>query len=64
MGVVAVVYLTVAHAVAGKRLTRSDALLGLLERRGRPIGVSLRLVLQYRRGRRLRDHRLGTGPRA
>lgn len=34
MGVVAVVYLTVAHAVAGKRLTRSDALLDLLERRG------------------------------
>ena len=33
MGVVAVVYLTVAHAVAGKRLTRSDALLGYLERR-------------------------------
>lgn len=34
MGVVAVVYLTIAHAVAGKRLTRSDALLGLLDRRG------------------------------
>ncbi len=45
MGVVAVVYLTLAHAVAGKRLTRSDALLGLLERRGkRPISVSLRLA--------------------
>ncbi|ETX28481.1 TRAP transporter small permease subunit [Roseivivax isoporae] len=35
MGVVAVVYLTIAHAVAGRRLTRSDALLGLLERGGR-----------------------------
>jgi TRAP-type mannitol/chloroaromatic compound transport system permease small subunit len=34
MGVVAVVYLTIAHAVAGKRLTRSDALLGVMERRG------------------------------
>jgi TRAP-type C4-dicarboxylate transport system permease small subunit len=45
MGVVAVVYLTVAHAVAGKRLTRSDALLGLLERKGsRQVGNALRLV--------------------
>lgn len=45
MGVVAVVYLTVAHAVAGKRLTRSDALLSLVERRGaRVIGLALRLV--------------------
>lgn len=44
MGVVAVVYLTVAHAVAGKRLTRSDALLSLVERRGAVrIGVALRL---------------------
>lgn len=34
MGVVAVVYLTIGHAVAGRRLTRSDAALGLLERRG------------------------------
>lgn len=43
MGVVAVVYLTVAHAVAGKRLTRSDALLGTLERRGfRRLGLILR----------------------
>ena len=45
MGVVAVVYLTVAHAIAGKRLTRSDALLGLIERRGAAqIGLSLRIV--------------------
>jgi TRAP-type C4-dicarboxylate transport system permease small subunit len=45
MGVVAVVYLTIAHAVAGKRLTRSDALLGLLERRGKlRFGTVLRLV--------------------
>ncbi|ETX13919.1 hypothetical protein OCH239_06250 [Roseivivax halodurans JCM 10272] len=45
MGVVAVVYLTVAHAVAGKRLTRSDALLGLLERRGSwRTGAVLRLA--------------------
>lgn len=45
MGVVAVVYLTVAHAVAGKRLTRSDALLALVERRGAAwIGLSLRTV--------------------
>jgi TRAP-type C4-dicarboxylate transport system permease small subunit len=45
MGVVAVVYLTVAHAAAGKRLTRSDALLGLLERRGHMTTVNaLRLV--------------------
>lgn len=45
MGVVAVVYLTVAHAVAGKRLTRSDALLGLLERRGkRQLNNILRLI--------------------
>lgn len=34
MGVVAVVYLTIGHAIAGRRLTRSDAALGLLERRG------------------------------
>lgn len=32
MGVVAVVYLTIGHAVAGRRLTRSDAALGLLQR--------------------------------
>ena len=45
MGVVAVVYLTVAHAVAGKRLTRSDALLGFLERRGIwRLEMSLRIV--------------------
>ncbi len=45
MGVVAVVYLTIAHAVAGKRLTRSDALLGLVERRGKlRTGAALRLV--------------------
>lgn len=45
MGVVAVVYLTIAHAVAGKRLTRSDALLGFLESRGRMTAVlTLRLV--------------------
>ncbi|MCE0504098.1 TRAP transporter small permease [Roseivivax sp. GX 12232] len=35
MGVVAVVYLTIAHAVGGKRLTRSDALLGVLANRGK-----------------------------
>ncbi len=34
MGVVAVVYLTIGHAVAGRRLTRSEAALGLLDRRG------------------------------
>ena len=45
MGVVAVVYLTIAHAVAGKRLTRSEALLGLVERRGKlRTGAALRLV--------------------
>lgn len=45
MGVVAVVYLTVAHAIAGGRLTRSDALLGLLERRGHlRVSVTLRLI--------------------
>lgn len=44
MGVVAVVYLTIAHAVAGKRLTRSDALLGFAERRGAVrFGLRLRL---------------------
>lgn len=45
MGVVAVVYLTLAHAVAGKRLTRSDTLLGFLERRGiARTATSLRLA--------------------
>jgi TRAP-type C4-dicarboxylate transport system permease small subunit len=45
MGVVAVVYLTIGHAVAGQRLTRSDALLGLLERRGGKKGaLVLRLI--------------------
>jgi TRAP-type C4-dicarboxylate transport system permease small subunit len=45
MGVVAVVYLTVAHAVGGKRLTRSDALLSFLERRDRrKVSAALRLV--------------------
>jgi len=45
MGVVAVVYLTIAHAVGGKRLTRSTALLGLLERRGgQRAALVLRLV--------------------
>lgn len=45
MGVVAVVYLTLAHAVAGKRLTRSDALLGVLARRGaRRFDLALRLI--------------------
>lgn len=45
MGVVAVVYLTVAHAVGSKRLTRSDVLLSFLERRGHNKSSSaLRLV--------------------
>ncbi len=45
MGVVAVVYLTLAHAVAGRRLTRSEALLGMLERRGqRRAEAALRAV--------------------
>lgn len=45
MGVVAVVYLTIGHAVAGRRLTRSDAALGLLERRGfRRTELALRTI--------------------
>lgn len=45
MGVVAVVYLTIAHAVGSRRLTRSDVLLGFLERRGhQKSGLALRLV--------------------
>ncbi|WP_238547815.1 TRAP transporter small permease subunit [Meridianimarinicoccus roseus] len=45
MGVVAVVYLTIGHAVAGRRLTRSDAALGLLHRRGhRRTELALRTV--------------------
>ncbi|WP_076446809.1 TRAP transporter small permease subunit [Roseivivax lentus] len=45
MGVVAVVYLTIAHAVGGKRLTRSDALLGALANRGKTrIVNALRLI--------------------
>lgn len=45
MGVVAVVYLTIGHAVAGRRLTRSEAALGLLERRGaRRTDLTLRMV--------------------
>lgn len=45
MGVVAVVYLTVGHAVAGRRLTRSEAALGLLQRRGvRRMELALRTV--------------------
>ncbi|WP_162630840.1 MULTISPECIES: TRAP transporter small permease subunit [Meridianimarinicoccus] len=45
MGVVAVVYLTIGHAVVGRRLTRSEAALGLLERRGaRRTDLTLRMV--------------------
>jgi TRAP-type C4-dicarboxylate transport system permease small subunit len=45
MGVVAVVYLTIGHAVVGRRLTRSEAALGLLERRGaRRTDLALRTV--------------------
>jgi len=45
MGVVAVVYLTIGHAVAGRRLTRSDAALGLFDRRGaRRTSLALRTV--------------------
>ena len=45
MGIVAIVYLGLAYAIRTRRLTRSDALLGLLERRGRTgISQSLRLA--------------------
>lgn len=34
MGIVAVVYLQIAHAIGARRMTRSDTLLGFLGRRG------------------------------
>lgn len=45
MGVVAVVYLTIGHAVAGRRLTRSDAALDLLQRlKAHRAGLALRAL--------------------
>lgn len=44
MGVVAAVYLALAHCIATGRMTRSDGLLTFLDRRGLKLGSVLRLV--------------------
>lgn len=50
MGIVAVVYLQLAHAVAAGRLTRSDTLLTLLERRARRLNLALRAAFDLAGG--------------
>ncbi|MFC6672905.1 TRAP transporter small permease subunit [Marinobacterium aestuariivivens] len=63
MGIVAVVYLQLAHAIAAGRLTRSDTLLGLLERRARRLNLALRAAFDLAGGLVLAIIVYGQAPR-
>lgn len=63
MGIVAIVYLQLAHAISNGRLTRSDSLLDLLARRAPRFNLALRALFDAAGGLVLASIVYGQAPR-